>query len=119
LKLPVSEKKESNSTFGSSLGMNWDLPFERLDALKLLKQLSPPFLWKLSENDLRDYFINGYIIRRFRLHGRFDQFTYTKIMYSSNTMTISSLLDEKIPADISDPLYEGDAVGCKSLHPKT
>lgn len=95
--------------------MDIDLPFEPSDALGSIKQLLPSITFPLTEPDLREFIIDGFLSRRFVLFGRFRSFAYTITMESEREMTAASLLENTIPPNAANPVYEGDAVGCK-LH---
>jgi hypothetical protein len=93
--------------------MEVDLPFEPRDAYLSLQALLPTFAFNIPDLDLRQFIINGFISRRYVLRGRFKSFGYTKVMRSSADFSVENFLTESIPKDDPDPLYRGDAIGCK------
>jgi tetratricopeptide (TPR) repeat protein len=94
--------------------MNGFLPFEPLDAYESLQLLLPPYSLKLSEPDLRSFIVNGFVRKRLVLRGRFEEFGHTRVMRSPEEMTIKSFLAANIPRESVNPIYKGDAVGCRN-----
>lgn len=93
--------------------MNISMPFEPLDAYESLQLLLPPFSLKLSKSDLNGFIIDGFVSRRFIVRGRFKDFGHTRAMRSPEDMTVKSFLSDTIPRVSANPLYKGDAIGCK------
>jgi hypothetical protein len=93
--------------------MSSDLPFEPVDAYESLSELLPAFTLGLPRSDLKSFIINGSVTRRFLLRGRFSEFGHTRVMRSSEELTVDSFLNDAIPKGSPEPLYNGDAVGCK------
>lgn len=93
--------------------MQVDLPFEPFDAYRSLRALLPAFAFEIPESDLQSYIVNGFISRRYVLHGRFKGFGHSRIMRSSEDLAVENFLRDPIPKDDPDPLYKGDAIGCK------
>ena len=93
--------------------MEVDLPFEPRDAYRSLQALLPAFAFDIQTSDLRQFIINGFISRRYVLRGRFKGFGHTRVMRSSADLSVETFLTDSIPKDDPDPLYRGDAIGCK------
>lgn len=94
--------------------MQFDLPFEPIDAFENLENILPPFASKLGQEDLRNLITFGFVSRRFVLHGRFKPAGYVRAMRSEDDFTAESFLNDTVPPGSHEPLYNGDAVGCKS-----
>ena len=99
--------------------MSFHLPFEPSTALDSLQQHLPPFVIELGWSDIQDYIIDGHVSRTVVLYGRFRHFGYTISMRSVEDTTVESLLDSRIPPTGTDPLYNGEATGCKSSNETT
>jgi len=93
--------------------MALDLPFEPVTAFDSLQRHLPPFVVNLAWADIKAYLLDGFVARRFLLHGRFRKFGHTVIIRSADELTVKSLLDSRIPKNDAEPRYNGDAVGCK------
>jgi hypothetical protein len=93
--------------------MHFDLPFEPIDAFENLENILPPFASKLSQRDLRNFITFGFVSRRFVLHGRFKPVGHVRAMRSEDDFTAESFLNDPVPPGSNEPLYNGDAVGCK------
>ena len=93
--------------------MDIDLPFEPLDAFESFQALLPDFAFEVPTTDLQDFIINGYITRRFLLRGRLKGFGHTRLMRSSEELSVKAFLSDPIPKDDPKPLYKGDAIGCE------
>ncbi|KAG4429247.1 hypothetical protein IFR05_015276 [Cadophora sp. M221] len=91
--------------------MQFDLPFEPIDAFENLENILPPFASKLSQGDLRNFITFGFVSRRFVLHGRFKPVGYVRAMRSEDDFTAESFLNDPVPLGSNEPLYNGDAVG--------
>ena len=89
------------------------MPLEPLDAYESLQLLLPPFSLALSRPDLKSFIVDGFVKRKFILHGRFEPFGHVRVMRSTEDMTVKSFLTDKIPRDSANALYKGDALGCK------
>jgi tetratricopeptide (TPR) repeat protein len=94
--------------------MHFDLPFEPIDVFENLENVLPPFASKLSQGDLRNFITFGFVSRRFVLHGRFKPVGHVRAMRSEDDFTAESFLNDPVPPGSNEPLYNGDAVGCKS-----
>ena len=93
--------------------MSLHLPFEPPTALDSLQQYLPPFVIRLAWSDIRDYIVDGYVQRKVVLCGRFGTFGYTISMLSTEDTTVESFLNSRIPRNSAEPLYDGQASGCK------
>lgn len=93
--------------------MSLHLPFEAPTALDSLQRYLPPFVVRLTWSDIRDYIIDGHVQRKVVLCGRFGSFGYTISMLSAEDTTVESLLNSRIPQNSVEPLYDGQASGCK------
>ena len=96
--------------------MSLHLPFESATALDSLQQHLPPFVIELGWSDIQEYIVDGHVSRTVVLYGRFGHFGYTISMRSVEDTTVESLLNSRIPRTGTDPLYDGQATGCKSIN---
>jgi len=85
-----------------------------MDPYQSLQELLPTFIFDLGLPDVTSFIENGFISRRFVLHGRFRSFGHTRSMRTLEETYLDSFLQDRIPKDNDDPLYLGDAVGGKT-----
>jgi hypothetical protein len=84
-----------------------------MDPYYLLQEILPDFIFNLTPSDIQSYIENGFITRRFVLHGRFPTFGHTRTMRTLEETLLDSFLKDCIPQGKSEAIYQGDAAGGK------
>jgi hypothetical protein len=84
-----------------------------MDPYHLLQEILPDFIFDLPPADIWSYVENGFVTRRFVLHGRFPTFGHTRTMRTYEETLLDSFLKDYVPQNKSDAIYQGDAVGGK------
>jgi len=84
-----------------------------MDPYHLLQEILPDFIFNLPLPDIQSFVQNGFITRRFVLHGRFRTFGHTRTMRTFEDTLLDSFLKDCVPQEKSEAIYHGDAVGGK------